>query len=143
MNCKDIKFGTFDCAYNIMLPYLVTDPCNPSLSPFPRTVCIDKCLLPEILKLWELGIKTTGCCCGHGDKKMANIGVKDEYIEKMKSLGYKVWNNSCRPNDEDSFIPKTELSYGNADKGFNWWDNNPNELSGNSGKLTKENGDGN
>lgn len=142
MNCKDIKFGTLDCAYNIMLPYLVTDPCNPSLSPFPKTVCIDKCLLPEILELWEMGIKTTGCCCGHGKKEFAYIGVDEKDIGRMKEMGYKVWHNSCRPNDEDSFIPKTELSYGNADRGFNWWDNNSNEPPGNSGKLTKEDGDG-
>ena len=32
-------------------------------------------------------------------------------IQKMKDLGYKVLYNECRPNDEDSFIPKTILNY--------------------------------
>lgn len=125
MKCEEIGFGTYDCAYNIMLPYLVTDPTKPEQLPEPKTVAIDKCLLPEILELWEMGIKTTGCCCGHGREGMSFVGVCPEYIEKMKSLGYKVRFNECRPEDEDSFIPKTRLSYSNADRGFNWWDRTP------------------
>ncbi len=119
MNCKDIGFGTYDCTYNIMLPWLTTDPCNPSNPSESYTVAVDKCLLPEILKLWEMGIKTTGCCCGHGNPKLAFIGVLPEYIPQMKELGYQVHFNSCRPNDKDSFIPKTELKYDFADIGFN------------------------
>ena len=88
-------------------------------------IAIDKCLLPEIIYLWEMGIKTNACCCGHGKNNLAIIGVEPEYIGKMKSLGYKVKFNPSRPNDEDSFIPKTKLKYGDADKGFNWWDNPP------------------
>lgn len=126
MQCSEIGFGTYDCAYNIMLPYLVRDPTEPNKAPLPKVVAIDKCLLPEILKLWEHGIKTTGCCCGHGNKSLAFIGVAPEYIEKMKQLGYAVQFNSCRPDDEDSFVPKTVLIYGNANKGFNWWDRKEN-----------------
>jgi hypothetical protein len=74
-------------------------------------------LLPEILNLWEKGVKTTGCCCGH-DRKPPFIGVKEEYIDTMKSLGYNVQPNSCRPTDEDSFVPKTKLKYGIINKGF-------------------------
>lgn len=122
MNCKDIRFGTYDCAYNIMLPYKVTDPTEPNKPSFGKYIAVDKCLLPEILSLWEMGIKTTGCCCGHGHADMAFIGVKPEFIQRMKEIGYEVHFNSCRPEDEDSFIPKTKLKYGNADKGFNWWD---------------------
>ena len=121
MNCKDISFGTYDCAYNIDLPWLTKDPCSPDKAPRVYTAAIDKCLLPEILRLWEMGIKTTGCCCGHG-KQPPFIGVKPEYISKMKELGYKVHPNPCRPGDEDSFVPKTELTYESADKGVNWWD---------------------
>lgn len=110
MKCEDIGFGTYNCAYNIMLPW--TD----------KYVAVDKCLLPEVLTLWELGIKTTGCCCGHG-KQGPFIGVTDEFIPVMKAMGYVVAYNSCRPDDEDSFVPKTEFIYWNAEKGFNWWDN--------------------
>ena len=122
MRCDEVRFGTYDCAYNIMLPYLVTDPLDPDGKKQPKVVCIDKCLLPEIIKLWEMGIKTTGCCCGHGRSEMAFIGVLPEYIERMKSMGYSVFYNECRPLDEDSFIPKTDLRYTVANKGFNWWD---------------------
>lgn len=122
MKCSEIGFGTYDCAYNVMLPYYVTDPTAEKKEKQTKVVCIDKCLLPEILKLWEKGIKTTGCCCGHGNPDMAFIGVKDEYIEKMKDLGYSVQFNECRPGDEDSFVPMTDLKYGTADKGFNWWE---------------------
>lgn len=117
MNCNDIRFGTYDCAYNIQTPWIADDG-------IAHTICVDKCLLPEVIKLWEMGIRTTGCCCGHGDKKMAFIGVRPDFIRKMKELGYKVQFNSCRPDDEDSFVPQTELKYGDADKGFNWWDKN-------------------
>lgn len=126
MRCSDIGFGTYNCAYNIMLPYLVKDPTDPDRPPFPKTVAIDKCLLPEILKLWELGIKTTGCCCGHGNKNLAFIGVDPRYIGKMKQLGYTVQFNPCRPDDEDTFYPMTDIVYGNANKGFNWWDKKEN-----------------
>lgn len=116
MQCKDIEFGTGECAYNIHLPWLVEGKA--------RLVNVDKCLLPEVLSLWEMGIRTTGCCCGHDkvSKEEPYIGVEFEDIEKMKSLGYKVKPNKYRPGDEDSFYPKTKLVYGDADKGFNWWE---------------------
>ncbi len=34
-----------------------------------------------------MGIKTTGCCCGHG-YTLGFIEVTDESIEDMKRLGY-------------------------------------------------------
>jgi len=119
MFCNEIGFGTYDCAYNIMPPFKTG-----TLKEF-RYVAIDKCLIREILDLWEQGIRTTGCCCGHGDKAkdMSFIGVAFEDIPKMKALGYEVRYNPYRPNDEDSFIPKTKFQYGEIDKGFNWWDN--------------------
>ncbi|MDO4562196.1 MAG: hypothetical protein Q4C12_00020 [Clostridia bacterium] len=118
MRCNEINYGTYDCAYNIMPPF--------KTGTFPefRYVAIDKCLLKEVIDLWEQGIKTTGCCCGHGNKDMAFIGARFEDIDKMKSLGYKVHFNKCRPDDEDSFIPKTILDYREIYKGFNWWTEN-------------------
>ena len=115
MKCSDIRFGTYDCAYNIDVPWKVDGKA--------KEVAVDKCLLHEIQSLWERGIKTTGCCCGHGNPNCAFLGVKENHINEMKALGYVVWYNSCRPNDEDSFIPKTVLVYGEIQKGFNWWDN--------------------
>lgn len=106
IKCKDIKFGTYDCVYTIQLPW------HRLISQESRTwVAVDKCLLPEVLYLWESGIKTTGCCCGHGRDELAYIGVCDEHIQKMKDMGYRVHYNKCRPNDEDSFTPKSILTY--------------------------------
>ena len=111
MNCNDVKFGTYECSYKIMLPYLCKFPWEDDSKLQSKTVSIDKCLLPEILQLWERGIKTTGCCCGHGDIDKAYIGVIFEDIDKMKDMGYTVAYNPCRPNDDDSFIPKTKMKY--------------------------------
>lgn len=70
-----------------------------------RFVTVDICLAKEVMFLWSKGISTTGCCCGHGiDEKGGYIGVEDIDINKMKSLGYKVYPNGDR---EDSFYSKT------------------------------------
>ena len=73
-----------------------------------RGICVDVCLALEVSQLWRLGIRTTGCCCGHGEHP-AYIGVADEHIETMKRLGYAVQPNPCRPGAEDSFHPLTPL----------------------------------
>ena len=80
-----------------------------------KTICVDMCIVPEIKYLWDIGITTTGSCCGHM-KTYANgnsigfIGVIDSDIDRMKKLGYKIappvatmaWR-------QDSFFPKTVL----------------------------------
>lgn len=108
--CADISFQTCECSYKIYLPWKCKFDWEDDSGKEPTLVCIDKCLLPEILTLWEMGIKTTGCCCGHGKGKPF-IGVDFDDIQKMKDLGYEVFHNECRPNDEDSFIPKTVFDY--------------------------------
>ena len=73
-----------------------------------KQVCVDRCLADEVQGLWDLGIVTTGCCCGHHDwYEMRYIGVRDEHIPAMKALGYAVQYNPMRPGDEDSFVPKS------------------------------------
>lgn len=120
MNCRDIGYGTYDCGYNIMPPFR----CGFAFD--FHYVSIDKCLLPEVLLLWEQGIRTTGCCCGHG-RDAPYIGVLPEDIRKMKLLGYRVAYNPCRLDAEDSFVPKTVLRYGEIQKGFNWWGGDVND----------------
>lgn len=123
MKCSEIGFGTYNCAYNIQVPWKCKFMWESEDKRTLKLVSIDKCLLTEVQGLWERGIKTTGCCCGHGNASAAFIGVAEEYISEMKLLGYTVHHNSCRPNDEDSFVPKTVICYGEIQKGFNWWDN--------------------
>lgn len=98
-DCKDIEFGSY--GNQIAVPY----------PPHMRKkgngwAAIDRCLLPEILKLWWRGIETTGCCCGH-NKQPAFIGVIDRDIPEMKRMGYEVQHNTMRPGDEDSFTAKS------------------------------------
>ena len=93
MKCSEIEFGTYDCSYAIKLPYFCKLPWEQESQRKSKYVNVDKCLLPEILQLWEMGIKTTGCCCGHGNKSAAYIGVDESYIDKMKSMGYEVHYN--------------------------------------------------
>ena len=81
-------------------------------------ISFDACLAKELFYLWDNGIETTGCCCGrHSNchKSMAYIGVKFKHIDKMKSWGYRVAVNPMRPNDEDSFIPKTFEAIANGE----------------------------
>ncbi len=50
-------------------------------------VCIDPCIVEAIQKLWEQGIETQGCCCGHGVLRgFVNVHEKD-YC-RMFQLGY-------------------------------------------------------
>lgn len=79
-----------------------------------NNISFDACLAKELFSLWDLGIETTGCCCGKhqnsGKNQKSYIGVGFKYIYKMKQLGYKVRYNPMRPGDEDSFIPKTKFN---------------------------------
>ena len=107
--CSDV-IGNGNCSYAIYLSYKLSNGEN-------KCVAIDKCLLPEIISLWEKGIKTTGNCCGHGIISPF-IGVIPKHINKMKQLGYKIQTNEFDLTREDSFIPKTKLFYDkNKDNG--------------------------
>jgi hypothetical protein len=68
-------------------------------------ICVDMCLAKEIKYLWDLGITTTGNCCGHGSNK-GYIGVVDSDIPKMKEMGYET-SPGHTSNRLDSFYPKT------------------------------------
>lgn len=96
-NCKNIEIGSYDNQVELKAPQWSSY----------KTICVDSCLKDEILYLWSVGIRTTGCCCGH-NKLEPFVGVFDEDIPKMKELGYQVQYNSCRPKEEDSFKPKTK-----------------------------------
>ena len=105
MQCAEIPFGSALCAYSILLPYRLSDGST-------KTVCVDKCLLPELLSLWEQGIHTTGCCCGHG-RAPAFIGVAKGCEQKMLELGYCFIYGHF-----DTFVPKTVLTYGESKQSF-------------------------
>lgn len=51
------------------------------------TVCVDNCIVDAIEILWDKGIETTGCCCGHNiERGWVNVHPED-YIA-MFELGY-------------------------------------------------------
>lgn len=90
---------------------------------YKDSVCVDKCIANEIEGLWKQGIKTTGCCCGHG-KELGFIQVKDkESIVKMKQLGYQhyIYEDKFGGAERlDAFIPQTTKHiYNGYSKGYN------------------------
>lgn len=50
---------------------------------------VDKCLVPLITILNAYGIKTTGCCCGHGKTKKSYVGIsaKNIHLGKFDNSG--------------------------------------------------------
>ena len=52
-------------------------------------ITTDICIGREVKKLVNLGIKTTGCCCGHGEFKPTCL-VKNESRELLESIGYEL-----------------------------------------------------
>jgi hypothetical protein len=78
---------------------------SPPHMPKSNGYCLDRCVAEEVMALWQLGVRTTGCCCGHRGVCPAFIGVHDDHIFAMKTYGYSVVENHMRPGDEDSFFP--------------------------------------
>lgn len=70
---------------------------------------VDACIADEIQTLWNNGIRTCGCCCGHGHL-LGYIEVEEEDIPKMEQMGYchyiypDLFGGAER---KDAFIPKS------------------------------------
>lgn len=83
---------------------------------YKNIIVVDECLADEIVGLWELGIHTCGCCCGHGEEsKIGFIQVVDDDIPKMRELGYEKYiysNEFGGIKREDAFIPKSKCKCG-------------------------------
>lgn len=106
------KEKEFPCRKSLIQEYDCQVFTTPRWKSSHKYIAFDKCLANELFYLWDMGIKTTGCCCGNHqgeDKEQSYIGVERKFIPKMKKLGYRVRHNPCRPKDDDSFIPKTIL----------------------------------
>lgn len=106
-NCKDVEIGSYKNQVVLNRPDHMKGREEGSCS---NQICVDACIEDEIQLLWALGIITTGCCCGH-NKQTGYIGVTSECIPKMKELGYMVYFNPTRPNDEDSFHIRTSFNF--------------------------------
>jgi len=102
-NCVNVKIGSYDNQVELLRPKCMIGRTEGTNS---NTICIDKCIAEEIKYLWSLGIRTTGCCCGH-NKQEGYIGVIEKDIETIKKGGYKVLFNKNDLNDEKNFMPKS------------------------------------
>lgn len=70
LHCRNVGFGTYDC-------YDATK----------YGFDVDSCLVGEINRLNNQGIKTIGCCCGHG-RRGGYIQVTPTDVDKMLEMGY-------------------------------------------------------
>lgn len=91
--CENIEVGSYGNQVTLEAPEWSSK----------EEICIDACLDVEIQGLWDRGIQTTGCCCGH-NKLQPYICVKDEFIDNMENLGYDSFINKFGVK---CFIPKT------------------------------------
>lgn len=106
----------YKCEKKVLYPPVELLKCN-SCDEYKSSVVVDKCLSDEIERLWSKGVKTTGCCCGHGIN-LGFIEVRDECIEIMEQLGYVHYiypEKFGGVERKDAFIPKT---YGHIYSGF-------------------------
>jgi hypothetical protein len=116
INCNNSEAQYYDCHTSIETPDFIK-------KYFGRDedLCIDKCLTQEIKDLWNLGIITTGCCCGkHFNINNENltsgfIGVAtNNDAQKMKELGY------IQIRESYNFIPKKFKSMTFGDTTFEY-----------------------
>jgi len=68
--------GTYGC----YVTAFICECCN-------HPVVVDECLRAEIEWLHRQGIRTIGCCCGHG-KWSGYIQVLQDDCERMEQMGY-------------------------------------------------------
>ena len=53
-----------------------------------QTINVDDCIAQEIVFINSIGIRTEGCCCGHGAESPLAI-IKPSSVNKAKEAGYK------------------------------------------------------
>ncbi len=74
---------------------------------YKEKITMDACISYEIRDLWKKGIRTLGCCCGHG-RLLGFIQVVEEDIPKMEDLGYQHYiypDEFGGKERKDAFIP--------------------------------------
>lgn len=110
----------YNCKKKILYPpknFITYNIITDEKDKYKNEVQVDECLANEIEELWRKGIKTTGCCCGHG-YTLGFIEVTDESIKDMEKLGYAhyIYPVNCGGYErKDAFIPKT---YGHIYNGY-------------------------
>lgn len=101
--CKNTGRGDYDKTTRLEIPKEL------NLYKERTHISVDTCMVSEILYLWENGIGTYGCCCGH-NTQLPMINIREEDLEKVKEMGYIVQTNFCGENNikrVDAVYPKT------------------------------------
>ena len=62
-----------------------------------RTVCVDACIAKVILYLWQHGIETLGCCCGHNKEKPnvvvgSGVSAADDVYGLIANVDDREWD---------------------------------------------------
>ena len=114
-NCVDVTMGSYNNQVMLEYPPHMQDYKEHRIEAgFSDKICVDACLEKEIKELWNQGIMTTGCCCGH-NKSTPYIGVFQQDIKKMVDMGYIITVNFAGTHNihrMDSFFPKSiKISY--------------------------------
>lgn len=106
--CKEVVFGSYEHYVTLEAPD--RNQLKNWNGDRKTSICVDKCLADEVKYLWSQGIKTTNCCCGH-NKLPPTMLVTDDFIEKMRNLGYENLPKEyycCGSEDRpDMFIAKS------------------------------------
>lgn len=89
--CRKVGYGTYLC-------YEQTR----------QDVEVDGCLVGEINRLNNEGVKTIGCCCGHG-RRQGYIQVAPDSVAEMLKREYQQIEVDNYGNGEWCFKPKTAL----------------------------------
>lgn len=106
----------YNCRKKLLYPPENFIPYNSSKG-YKTEIPVDDCISEEIKDLWNKGIKTAGCCCGHGIS-LGYIQVTDDCIEAMEQLGYEHYIYQSEfggVERKDAFIAKT---YGHNYDGY-------------------------
>ena len=86
--CKNVEIGTYTNQVMLDPPefMLPLKNCLGEIKPVQK-ISIDRCISNQVKELWDNGIPTTGCCCGH-NANLGYIGIYTEDLEKCNKLGY-------------------------------------------------------
>lgn len=67
---------------------------------------VDWCIAKEIMDLIKCGVRTLGCCCGHGDIHYGTCLIHKDSVKLVENLGYMAYK--YRPYD-DGFEDRYEI----------------------------------
>lgn len=106
--CVDVEMGSFD--NQVMLGFY------PVMESYRKSrvlqglggvgICVDRCIVDQVVELWEAGVKTYGSCCGH-NKVQGMINVSPDDYEKAIALGFLPYVFPADPARKDTVKTKS------------------------------------